>query len=43
MLPAAKFHRTDVIEFFYGSMGSPGNGYVGNIRIVADGSEVSKE
>jgi len=31
--PSATFLRTDVIEFFYGSMGAPGNGYVGNIRI----------
>ncbi len=32
--PSATFHRTDAIEFFYGSMGAPGNGYVGNIRII---------
>lgn len=36
MLPAARFLRTDVLEFFYGSMGAPGNGYVGNIRVVAN-------
>jgi len=36
MHPAAAFHRDDVIEFFYGSMGAPGNGYIGNIRIEAD-------
>lgn len=33
ILPSATIHRTDVIEFFYASMGAPGNGYVGNIRI----------
>jgi hypothetical protein len=31
--PSADISRTDVVEFFYASMGSPGNGYVGNIRI----------
>jgi hypothetical protein len=31
--PSATFLRTDVIEVFYASMGSPGNGYLGNIRI----------
>jgi len=35
MLPAATLHRTDVVEFFYGSMGSPGNGYIGSIRILS--------
>ena len=33
MHPAAQILRTDTIEFFYASMGAPGNGYVGNIRI----------
>jgi len=33
LLPAAKVLRTDTIEFFYGSMGAPGNGYIGNIHI----------
>lgn len=35
LLPSAEIPRTDVIEFFYGSMGSPGNGYVGNIRVLS--------
>lgn len=34
MHPAATTPRTDVVEFFYASMGAPGNGYVGNIRIA---------
>ena len=34
MLPAATIPRTDVVEFFYGSVGSPGNGYLGDIRIL---------
>lgn len=33
ILPSATIHRTDVIEFFYASVGSPGYGYVDNIRI----------
>lgn len=33
ILPSATIHRSDVIEFFYGSMGAPGHGYIGNIRI----------
>ena len=33
--PAATFSRTNVVEFFYASVGSPGNGYLGDIRIVA--------
>lgn len=35
MHPAATILRTDVIEVFYASMGAPGNGYIGNIRIMA--------
>ena len=31
--PAASLLRTNAVEFFYGSAGSPGNGYLGNIRI----------
>ena len=34
LLPSADIPRTDVIEFFYGSMGAPGYGYVGNIRVT---------
>jgi hypothetical protein len=34
VLPSADIPRTDVIEFFYGSMGAPGYGYVGNIRVI---------
>jgi hypothetical protein len=33
--PAAKLLRSDVVEFFYASAGSPGNGYIGRIRIAA--------
>ena len=33
--PAATLLRTDVIEFFYASVGSPGNGYLGDIRIAS--------
>ena len=33
MHPAAQILRTDTVEFFYASMGAPGHGYVGNIRI----------
>ena len=32
--PAASIPRTDAVEFFYASVGSPGNGYLGDIRIV---------
>jgi hypothetical protein len=32
--PAATLVRSDVVEFFYGSVGSPGNGYLGDIRIL---------
>lgn len=35
LLPSAEIPRTNVIEFFYGSMGAPGHGYVGNIRILS--------
>jgi hypothetical protein len=31
--PAARFKRTDTMEFFYASMGSPGYGYIGRISI----------
>lgn len=31
--PSASLLRSDVVEFFYASVGSPGNGYLGNIRI----------
>ena len=34
LLPSADIPRTDVIEFFYGSMGAPGNGFIGNIRVT---------
>lgn len=34
MHPAATIVRTDVIEVFYASMGAPGNGYIGNIRVM---------
>jgi hypothetical protein len=33
--PAASLLRSDVVEFFYASVGSPGNGYIGNIRILS--------
>lgn len=33
MLPVAEIRRTDVVEVFYASMGAPGYGYIGNIRI----------
>jgi hypothetical protein len=33
--PAASLVRSDVVEFFYASVGSPGNGYIGNIRILS--------
>ena len=33
--PAASLLRTDVVEFFYASVGSPGNGYLANVRILA--------
>jgi hypothetical protein len=33
--PAASLIRSDTVEFFYGSVGSPGNGYLGNIRILS--------
>lgn len=32
--PAARILRTDTVEFFYASMGAPGNGYLGDIRIA---------
>jgi len=32
--PAVSLLRTDVVEFFYASVGAPGNGYLGNIRIL---------
>ncbi len=35
LLPSADIPRTDVIEFFYGSMGAPGYGFVGNIRVTS--------
>ncbi len=33
MHPSATIQRTDVIEFFYASMGAPGFGYLGDILI----------
>jgi hypothetical protein len=33
--PAASLLRSDVVEFFYASVGSPGNGYIGNIRVLS--------
>lgn len=33
--PSASVLRSDVVEFFYGSVGSPGNGYLGNLRILS--------
>lgn len=33
MHPAVTIPRTDTVEFFYGSMGSPGYGYLGKLRI----------
>lgn len=33
--PAALLLRTDTVEFFYGSVGSPGFGYLGDIRILS--------
>lgn len=35
MLPAATIRRTGIVEFFYGSMGAPGNGFLGDILIEA--------
>jgi hypothetical protein len=32
--PTAMLLRTDVVEFFYASVGSPGNGYLGEVRIL---------
>ena len=33
--PAASLLRTDTVEFFYGGIGSPGFGYLGDIRILS--------